>query len=121
MENSGDDSVSDKSHEAKGEQEDRARENRGEGLNLVGDGLLIIAGEVTQAGGEVAGAFADGKLIDYEVGEAAGFMQGEGKAFAFEHAIGGIMKGALQRGVREGALGHAQGFRSGDPILEEYG
>ena len=48
-------------------------------------------------------------------------MQGEGKAFAFEHAIGGIMKGALQRGVREGALGHAQGFRSRDPVLKEYG
>src|SRR6185369_4027363 len=93
----------------------------GEEVELTGDDLLKIVGDLAEAGREVAGALADLKLVEHEVGEAVGAAERLRERLALKHAVGGKVEGLAVDTVADLLLGHAEGVGGGDAVLQQNG
>src|SRR5690606_4460782 len=115
-----DDGVGQEGHEAEGEGEHAAGHRRREGVQPAVELGAVAAGDVAQAGGEVAGLLGDADAVDQQARKKAGAQQRVRETFAFEHAVGGRVEAFLERVVGHGALGQAQRVGGGDAVFQQH-
>ena len=107
LENGADDRVGDEADEGEDGQQDPARDDAGEEVQLARDAVLVGGCDFLERRYDVAGVLADGELVEDQVREAVGPVPRLRQGLSLEDTIGGRLEGRAVDAVGDLATGHA--------------